>query len=265
MKVVVLGATGTIGSLLVERLHSASHEVVPVSRSTGVDAVTGEGLDRAVAGADAVVDCLNIETLSTLKAVEFFTTTAGNVSAAARRAGVQRVVCVSIAGVSDPAVAGGYGYYRGKAAQERAYRSAGLPLTIIQSTQWFELVEDIVRRTALGPVALVPTMRMAPVAADSVARLVVADLLEQSLGQADGTRELTIRGPETATAAQIARRILEVRGSIAGKRPRAIGELPLMGRAIATGGLIPEDGIVDDVTLEQWLSLATGSTTREDG
>ena len=176
MKVTVLGATGTIGTLIVARLHEFGHDVVAASRSSGVDAVTGDGLDEALAGADAVVDCLNIASMSTVKALEFFTTTAGNVSAAARRAGVGRIVCVSIAGATDPAVNKGYGYYRGKAAQEHAYRSSGLPLTIIHSTQWFELMSTIVQRTTVGPVSFIPTMRMAAVAAGSVAHLVVDEV-----------------------------------------------------------------------------------------
>jgi 3-phenylpropionate/trans-cinnamate dioxygenase ferredoxin reductase component len=255
MKVTVLGATGTIGTLIVARLHEFGHDVVAASRSSGVDAVTGSGLDEAFTGADAVIDCLNIESMSAVKALEFFTTTAGNVSAAARRAGVGRIVCVSIAGASDPAVNKSYGYYRGKAAQEHAYRSSGLPLTIIHSTQWFELVSTIVQRTTLGPVSVIPTMRMAAVAAESVARLVVEEAARTHDGP--GIREVAIRGPEIATAAEVARKILAAKGSIGGKSPKKILELPLFGQASAGRGLIPDEAIVDDVTLEQWMAGET--------
>lgn len=255
MKVTVLGATGTIGTLITARLREFGHEVIAASRTTGVDALTGRGLDEALAGADALVDTLNIETMSTAKALDFFTTTAGNVSAAARRAGVGRLVCVSIAGAADPEVNKGYGYYRGKAAQEHAYRSSGLPVTVIHSTQWFELVPTILRRTTLGPVAVLPTMRMAPVAAASVARLVADEVARKPDGRTGHeVREVAIRGPEVATAAEVARRMLAVRGSLGGKSPKRILEAPLFGRAIASGGLIPEDGLVDEVTLEQWLA-----------
>lgn len=260
MKVTVLGATGTIGTLVVRHLREDGHDVVAASRSAGVDAVTGDGLEDALAGADVVVDCLNVETMATAKALEFFTRTAGNVSAAARRAGVGRVVCVSIAGASDPAVNKGYGYYRGKAAQEHAYRSSGLPLTIIHSTQWYELLGTIVGRTAVGPVALVPTMKMAAVAADSVARLVADEVGPTDDGT--GLRTVAIRGPEVATAAELVRRVLDVQGLIAGKSPRKVVEAPLLGRQIAGGGLIPEgdDVVTDPVTLEQWM--AAGPPTR---
>ncbi|NUL47252.1 FAD-dependent oxidoreductase [Cellulosimicrobium funkei] len=255
MKVVVLGATGTIGTLITTRLREFGHEVVAASRSSGVDAVTGDGLAAAFAGADAVVDALNRETLSAAAAIEYFTTTAGNVCAAARRAGVGRLVCVSIAGAADPAVNKAYGYYRGKAAQEHAYRSSGLPVTIIHSTQWFELVPTILRRTTVGPVAVLPTMRMAAVSAASVARLVADEVARKPDGRTGHeVREVAIRGPEVATAADVARRMLAVWGSLGGKSPKRILEVPLFGRAIASGGLIPEDGLVDEVTLEQWLA-----------
>ncbi|MDI3329789.1 MAG: NAD(P)H-binding protein [Micrococcus sp.] len=252
MKVTVLGATGTIGRFIVQHLRESGHEVVAASRSSGVDAVTGAGLDTALAGADVVVDCLNIESMNTVKALEFFTTTAGNVCAAARGAGVGRIICVSIAGATDPAVNRGYGYYRGKAAQEHAYRSSGLPLTIVHSTQWFELVAVIMRRVTLGPVAFVPTMRMAPVAAESVARLVADEVTRRHDGAE--VRVVAIRGPEVATAAEVARRVIAARGSIGGRRPRMILEAPLLGKAFAGDGLIPPDATVDEVTLDRWLS-----------
>lgn len=261
MRIVVLGASGTLGSLLVDRLRADGHEVVAASRSTGVDAFTGRGLQEAFAGADAVIDSVSQVSFRAAKAIGFFTTTAGNICAEARRAGVGRLVCVSIAGAADGEVNKGYGYYQGKSAQEHAYRSSGLPVTLIHSTQWFELVPIMLQMTTLGPVAVLPTMRIAAVAADSVARLVAEEAVRPAGDQATGhdagrepqVRTVAIRGPETATAAHVARRMVEALGSVGGKAPRTILEAPLFGRAMAGGGLIPEEGIVDDVTLEEWL------------
>ncbi|NUL49482.1 FAD-dependent oxidoreductase, partial [Cellulosimicrobium funkei] len=261
MRIVVLGASGTLGTLLVDLLRADGHEVVAASRSTGVDAFTGRGLQEAFAGADAVVDSLSQVTFSAAKAIGFFTTTAGNICAEARRAGVGRLVCVSIAGAADGEVNKAYGHYRGKAAQEHAYRSSGLPVTLIHSTQWFELVPTMLQMTTLGPVALLPTMQMAPVAAESVARLVAEEAVRPAGDQATGpdagrepqVRTVAIRGPETATAAEVARRMIEVLGSVGGRSPRRILEAPLFGRAMAGGGLIPEAAIVDGVTLDEWM------------
>src|SRR5699024_12557077 len=59
MKVAVLGATGTAGSRVVARLREKGAEIVEVSRATGVDLVSGEGLSRPMSGADTVVDAAN--------------------------------------------------------------------------------------------------------------------------------------------------------------------------------------------------------------
>src|SRR5690606_11205592 len=59
MKIAVLGATGTAGSRVVRRLKDENVDVVAVSRASGVDLVTGDGLVDALAGVDAVVDASN--------------------------------------------------------------------------------------------------------------------------------------------------------------------------------------------------------------
>lgn len=251
MKITILGATGTLGRLVADHLTAAGLDVVPASRTSGVDAATGAGLEEALAGSEVAIDCLNVETMSARRAVPWFTTAATHVASTARRTGVRQVVCVSIAGASDPRVHGRLGYYRGKAAQEATYRSSAIPVTLVHSTQWFELVPDLVRRASLGPVTILPTMRMAAVAADSVARLVADQAVAAPPSK---LREVAIRGPEVATGAEIARTILAARGSIAGRRPRVLTELPYLGRAVATDGLLPRDAIVDPVGLTGWLS-----------
>ncbi len=49
-KIAVVGATGRVGSPTVEILRERGHDVVPVSRTTGVDMVTGDGLGEALDG-----------------------------------------------------------------------------------------------------------------------------------------------------------------------------------------------------------------------
>jgi putative NADH-flavin reductase len=55
-KVAVAGATGRVGHHAVDVLERAGHEVVPISRSSGVDVITGEGLPDALAGVDCIID-----------------------------------------------------------------------------------------------------------------------------------------------------------------------------------------------------------------
>lgn len=248
MRLAVLGATGTIGQRVCERASALGHEVLALSRATGVDALTGDGLVEALSGADAVVDCLDIKTISARRAGHFFTTTAANVLAATHGAEVSRLVVVSIAGVQDPAVTKGFGYYRAKALQEDVYRAGPLPTTIVRSTQWYELLSDLVRRSRLGPVAILPRMRIAPLAAEAAAEFVV--LQAQDTGD-PAHRIVTIRGPEETTAARAARELLTA-GHLDGPKPRLIGELPYLGRAIATGALVPAEAATDHMTLRTW-------------
>ena len=56
MQIAVAGATGRVGRHTVETLRERGHEVVPISRASGVDVVTGEGLAAALEGVDAVID-----------------------------------------------------------------------------------------------------------------------------------------------------------------------------------------------------------------
>lgn len=252
MIITVLGAAGTIGSRLAEQLEERGHEVRRASRRTGVDARTGVGLREALGGADVVVDCLNLEALRAATARAFFEGTAQHVVRTARQEGVGRIVCVSIAGAADPAVNRLMGYYQGKAAQEQVYASSGERVTIIHSTQWFELMDDVVRRASIGPVSVLPTMTMAALSARRAAAH-IADEIEDSTDDPH-SRTLTVRGPEVATTREIARAILTSRGSIGGRRPRVLWQLPYLGRGMADGGLVPADGIVDELTVVQWLA-----------
>ena len=56
MKIVIIGGTGLIGSKLARKLRQQGHDVVPAAPSTGVNTITGEGVDKALSGAEIVVD-----------------------------------------------------------------------------------------------------------------------------------------------------------------------------------------------------------------
>jgi uncharacterized protein YbjT (DUF2867 family) len=45
MKLTVIGGTGLIGSQVVGKLTAAGHQAVPAALSTGLDLITGRGLD----------------------------------------------------------------------------------------------------------------------------------------------------------------------------------------------------------------------------
>lgn len=232
-----------MGGRVCAHLEARGHSVGRASRGAGVDAYTGAGLADAFSGADAVVDCLNVRTLSERKAVQFFSTTASNVAAAARAGGVAHVVCLSIANVHDPAVSRRIGYYAGKAAQEGAYRDSGAPVTVVSSAQWYELARTLLHQLRLGRIAFVPHMLIQPVAADSVAA-VLAEVVEKREVQAS----LIVAGPERRDMVDLARRLAAVEEPSA----RVIG-IPGLGRAVRSGGLVPRGtSVVDSVRFEDW-------------
>ncbi|TYQ10784.1 UNVERIFIED_ORG: uncharacterized protein YbjT (DUF2867 family) [Gordonia westfalica J30] len=253
MKIVVIGASGVLGSRVADLLAERGNEVVRANRAAGVDAYTGEGLAQAMSGADVVVDCLSVETLSAKKAVDFFRTTAHNIGRAATAAAVGHVVCVSIVNADDPAVNAKFGYYQGKAAQEAAYRDVVDParLTILASVQWFELAEQMMGRMAVGPVAIVPKMRCRPAAAEDVAK-VVADTATTAPAPAGagGLRKIEVAGPAEMDLLGVAKAVAAQRGS-----PRWILGAPVGGPAIRGGGLVPANpDVVTPTTLDQWLA-----------
>ena len=59
MKVVVIGGTGLVGSKVLHALTERGHDAVAVAPSTGVNALTGEGLPEVLEGASVVVDVSN--------------------------------------------------------------------------------------------------------------------------------------------------------------------------------------------------------------
>src|ERR1051326_5155496 len=135
MRVAVVGATGRIGQHTANALMTSGHGTVPISRSTGVDAYTGVGLDEALAGVDAVVDVSNTRSQDEAEIVDFFGTITGNLLAAEDRAGVGHHVLLSIAGLEhDRHVA----HYAGKREQEHQVTGGPIPWSILRSTQFHD-------------------------------------------------------------------------------------------------------------------------------
>ena len=98
MKIVVIGGSGLIGKKLTPLLRERGHEAVPASPSSGVNAVTGEGLAGALAGADVVVDVTNAPSWEDAAVLEFFEKSTRNLLAAEKAAGVKHHVALSVVG-----------------------------------------------------------------------------------------------------------------------------------------------------------------------
>jgi uncharacterized protein YbjT (DUF2867 family) len=178
MKIAVIGASGLIGTKLVERLTADGHEVVAASRNTGVDVLTGEGLADALAGADALIDVLNSPDFSDGPVMNFFSTSTTNLVTEAKKAGVGHYVALSIVGTDGLPDSG---YLRAKVAQERIIGGSGLPYTVVRATQFEEFADQITDSLVVGDEVRVPDALIQPIpgwkVASVVARAAVADPL----------------------------------------------------------------------------------------
>ncbi|MFD5317832.1 SDR family oxidoreductase [Streptomyces sp. NPDC127098] len=168
MKLAVIGGTGLIGSRVVKDLDAAGHEAVPHGKSTGIDVISGQGVDEAVAGVDVVVNLTNSPTFDEAS-LAFFRTSMDNLLAAAQRGGVRHFVVLSIVGVDQvPEL----DYYRAKALQEEILTSGPIPYSIVRATQFMEFVDAVMSWTAEGETVRLPATPIQPIAAKDVAAAV---------------------------------------------------------------------------------------------
>src|SRR5215216_8181007 len=164
-KIAVAGATGRVGRHAVEVLEAAGHDVVRMSRSTGVDVVTGEGLSDALAGVDCIVDATSWPSNEQEPATEFFLAASRNLHEVGDRAGVQQIVVVSIIGADRFTK----GYIASKVPHEQAMQSGPIPVSILRAAQFHEFVPLFLEWGRQGDVIYVPQMRTQLVAARTVA------------------------------------------------------------------------------------------------
>ncbi|MFQ6329244.1 SDR family oxidoreductase [Nocardia sp. CWNU-33] len=169
MKLIVIGGTGRIGSQVVQKLTAARHEAIPAAPSTGVDLISGNGLDQALEGADVVINLANSPTFDEAS-LDFFRTSMHNLLAAGESAGVRHQVVLSIVGVDQvPQL----DYYRAKALQEDLLRQGPTPYSIVRATQFFEFMDAVLSWTSDSDAVRLPATRLQPMAAADVVEAVV--------------------------------------------------------------------------------------------
>ena len=253
-KIAVAGATGRVGSHTVEVLEAAGHDVVRMSRSTGVDVVTGEGLSEALAGVDTIVDAASWPTNEQGPATEFFIAAARNLQEEGERAGVQRIVVVSIIG-ADRVTSG---YIASKIPHEEAMKAGTIPVRILRAAQFHEFVPLFLEWGRQGDVVYVPEMRTQLVAARTVAEA-LAELANGSAPAAE-TAAATIpeiAGPREESLVDVARLVAARRGDSV--RIEALSDPDDPEQAVwASGALLPgPDAVLAGPTFEQWLDSTT--------
>jgi uncharacterized protein YbjT (DUF2867 family) len=169
MKIVVIGGSGLIGSKLVNKLREHGHEAIAASPDSGVDTLTGEGLDEALKGASVVIDVSNSPSFDDAAVMEFFKTSTGNLLAAEAAAGVAHHVALSVVGTERLTESG---YFRAKLAQENLIEGSSIPYSIVRATQFYEYMKRIAADATDGNTVRLPPALIQPMAADDVASAV---------------------------------------------------------------------------------------------
>jgi uncharacterized protein YbjT (DUF2867 family) len=244
-KIAVTGATGRVGRPLVEQLEADGHDVVAISRSNGVDVITGDGLADALAGVDVIIDAATGPSPDEDAATDFFLTSARNLQTEGVRAGVQRIVLVSIVGIE----AFDNGYNAAKLAQERAHVDGPIPVSILRATQFHEFVEQLMEWGTQGDVAYVWRMRTQLVAARNVAEALAK--LAVSPDGANGTIS-EIAGPREEQLVDAATLVAARRGGAL-----RVEGVPAPDPRYETGAALPGPGAtLAGPTFEEWLLAA---------
>jgi uncharacterized protein YbjT (DUF2867 family) len=243
MKIVVIGGTGLIGSKVVVKLRQKGHEAIAAAPNTGVNTITGEGLEEATAGAQVVIDLANSPSFEDKAVLEFFKTSERNLLPAETAAGVRHHVALSIVGIDRT----DNGYFRAKVAQEKLIKAFGIPYTIVRATQFLEFLGAIADSSADGNIVRLPPCLFQPISADDVAAIVAEVALS-----APRNGIVEIAGPELAPFNEIVARYLKAVGD-----PREVVRDPKAGY---WGGRVEERSLVPlgearlgRIGIDEWL------------
>jgi uncharacterized protein YbjT (DUF2867 family) len=258
-KIAVAGATGRVGRHVVDVLEEQGHDVVRISRSAGVDVVTGDGLADALRGVAAVVDATSGPSPEQQPATDFFRTGTRNLQEVGARAGVRRIVVVSIIGTDR--FAAGYGV--AKQAHERAMLAGPIPATIVRAAQFHEFVSQLMDWGRQDGTIYLPKMRTQLVAARTVAET-LADLATgrgpAPASGANGASILEIAGPREENLVEAARLLAAHRGEMVRIDGVSNPDDP-DGALYESGALLPgPQAILAGPTFEEWLGSETAES-----
>lgn len=245
-KIVVVGGTGLIGSKLSARLTAEGIPVVVASRATGVNSFTGEGLAKALEGADTLIDVTNSSYTDYGGAREFFYASTLNLLSYGAAAGISHHVALSVVGTDRLAASEG-GYFAAKLEQERLLQASGRPFSIVHATQFFEFLLDIADSATQHGIVRVAHALIQPMAADDVADAV----LRVARGEPTGTIS-EFAGPERFRLDSVVRTRLWVHHD-----PREVVADPLasyFGTDLDERELLPgDDAVLMPTRFDDWI------------
>jgi uncharacterized protein YbjT (DUF2867 family) len=254
--ILVTGGTGTLGRLVVRRLHDAGYDLRVLSRRShaakdGIefmtgDLATGEGIEPAVDGAETIVHLAGSARGDEDK-------TRNLVRATSSQTRLPHLVYISVVGAQripidsrvDRAM---FGYFASKLAAEKVIEDSGLPWTTLRPTQFYDLILMVAKQMTKLPVIPLPAgFRFQPVDAGDVA----GRLVELTLGEPAGLVP-DMGGPRVYGAAELLRGYLR-----ATKQRRLIVPVWLPGKAareFRAGANLAFEQAVGQRTWEEFLA-----------
>lgn len=244
MKIVIIGGTGLIGSNVTRKLRQLGHTVIAGSPSTGIDALTGEGLSDALANADVVVDLSNSPSFEEVPAIQFFETVGRNILSAELNAGVKHHVILSIVGTH---LMEGMGYMRAKKIQEDLVKSSGVPYTIVRSTQFQEFVATIAAGGTQGNEVYVSKIEFQPIAAEEVALFIARFAISEPANET-----VEIAGPVRGQMSEFVEKY--VKANDPGKTVIANDSRQYFGLTVPASTLVPQgNAYLGETRFEDYL------------
>jgi uncharacterized protein YbjT (DUF2867 family) len=257
-RILVTGGTGTLGREVVQQLLEQGSAVRVVSRGErpalippGIewfqaDFATGVDLTAAVTDVDIVIHTAS--NVGKAKQVDVDGTRA--LLVAARGAGVQHLVYVSIVGIDRIPLP----YYRHKLEAEQLVRDARLPWTILRATQFHQLLDTQLSLANRLPLMVLPTdLRFQPIDPTEVATRLVQIA---NVGPQHDVRE--IGGPEVLTLGELAHTWLTAHGL-----KRRMVHVPLPGKiahALRSGFNTCPDHCYGTVRWTDWIPRTPGTS-----
>lgn len=245
MKIVVIGGTGRVGSKLVTKLRDHGHDAKAASPDTGCNALTGEGLAKALSRANVVVDVSNSPSFEASAVLNFFQTCTRNLLAAEAVEGVRHHVALSVVGTKRLSASS---YFRAKMAQEELIKAGPIPYSIVRATQFFEFVKSIADAATMGNIVRLSPALIQPMAADDVASAVGHIAVDTPI---NGIVE--IGGPQQFGLDELIRIALAAKGD-----PREViadPAAPYFGAVLEERTLLPGDNATLSATrFEDWIA-----------
>jgi len=199
VKILVLGATGATGRLIVGRALAKGHDVVALVRSkaratdlAGAELVEGDARDaaaltRAIAGCDAVVSSLGTA-MSPFREVTLLSTATRALVGVMAAQNIRRLVCITGLGAGDSRGHGGFFFdrlflplmlrkvYEDKDRQEDGIRASALDWIIIRPT----VLNDKPARGGIKALTDLSRVHGGTIARSDVAEFVVPQLTEDT-------------------------------------------------------------------------------------